>query len=213
MERRNLLREEEEENNRVDFQETEIEDEMEKFDEEAASQAGRLRYIGTTIAYLLLVFGIAFFLVTYVGQRTMVSGDSMYDTLKDNDQLLVEKLSYRFGEPQRFDIVVFLEDPVEEKYFIKRVIGLPGETVQITDGVIYINGVELKEDYGYESIKRPGRAALPVTLGEDEYFVLGDNRNNSTDSRKESVGNIQKEQLLGKAFFRIWPLSAFGKIE
>ena len=181
--------------------------------EEEEKGESKLRSIAGTIAYLLLVFGIAVFLVTFVGQRTQVSGSSMYDTLEDKDQLLVEKLSYRFGDPKRFDVVVFLEDPKEDKYFIKRIIGLPGETVQIKNGVIYIDGEAIEEDYGYETIKRPGRAANPVTLGEDEYFVLGDNRNNSTDSRKESVGNVNRSQFLGRAFLRIWPFSGFGLVK
>ena len=101
-------------------------------------------------------------------------------------------------------------------YYIKRIIGLPGETVQIMeDGSIYINGEKLEESYGREVIQPEtiGRAAEPIVLGEDEYFVMGDNRNNSSDSRTDIVGNIKREDIIGKAWLRIWPLSDFGVLK
>jgi signal peptidase I len=101
-----------------------------------------------------------------------------------------------------------------DTYYIKRIIGLPGETVQIDyDGNIYIDGEILKESYGKEVIQNPGRASEPITLGDDEYFVMGDNRNNSSDSRDPSVGNIKREDIIGRAFIRIWPLSSFGLLK
>ena len=99
---------------------------------------------------------------------------------------------------------------MENEYYVKRVIGLPGETVQIIGEEIYINGELLKEDYGKEPITNPGRAAEPITLGEDEYFVLGDNREVSLDSRYTQVGNVKRENIGGKAILRIWPLNQFG---
>ncbi|MCD7841766.1 MAG: signal peptidase I, partial [Lachnospiraceae bacterium] len=147
----------------------------------------------------------------YVGQRTVVDGSSMNDTLTDGDNLIVEKLSYRFGDPERFDIIVFQPYEDSSEYYIKRIIGLPGETVRIDeDGNIYINGELLEEDYGKETIENPGRASEEITLGEDEYFVLGDNRNNSTDSRTERVGNVSRDSIVGKAWVRIWPLGSIG---
>ena len=98
-------------------------------------------------------------------------------------------------------------------YYIKRIIGLPGETVQIVDGYIYINGKQLDEHYGNEIIEEAGMAAEPVTLGEDEYFVMGDNRNNSQDSRVSDVGAIHRDELMGRAWIRIWPLDQFGVIK
>ena len=95
----------------------------------------------------------------------------------------------------------------KDTHYIKRVIGLPGETVQIVDGKIYINGEVLDENYGYETMRDAKRAAEPVTLGEDEYFVLGDNRNDSSDSRSDLVGNVKKSQIVGKAFVRIYPFN------
>jgi signal peptidase I len=133
------------------------------------------------------------------------------EALCDNgDNLIVDKLSYRFSEPERFDIVVFPYQYQEKTYYIKRIIGMPGETVQIKDGMVYIDGEMLQESYGKEVMEYAGVASEPVELGEDEYFVLGDNRNNSSDSRDPSVGNVYRDQIIGKAFIRIWPLNQFG---
>lgn len=166
------------------------------------------------ILYIAAVFVITYLVITYVGQRTEVIGTSMEYTLSDGDNLIVDKISYRFREPQRFDIIVFPYQHKEDTYYIKRIIGLPGETVQIDgNGTIYINGEELEESYGREIIKEPGVAADPIKLGEDEYFVLGDNRNASSDSRDPSVGNIKGEDIIGRAWLRIYPFSRFGFIK
>ncbi len=162
------------------------------------------------IFYLAAAFICAGLTVRYVGERTQVSGDSMYPTVEDGDNLIVDKLSYRFTDPDRFDIIVFPFRYQEDTFYIKRIIGLPGETVQIRDGMIYINGRKLEENYGRGIIGNPGLASEQITLGQDEYFVLGDNRNNSSDSREPSVGNISRSDIIGRAWFRIWPLSGFG---
>lgn len=166
------------------------------------------------ILYIVVVFAITYLVITYVGQRTEVIGTSMEYTLSDGDNLIVDKISYRFRNPQRFDIIVFPYQYKEDTYYIKRIIGLPGETVQIdANGTIYIDGEELEESYGREVIKDPGIAAEPITLGEGEYFVLGDNRNASSDSRDPSVGNIKREDIIGRAWLRIYPFSRFGFIK
>jgi len=168
--------------------------------------------LGTSI-YILVVLLVAYLVVHYVGQRTEVIGESMELTLMDGDNLLVDKLSYRFHDPERFDIVVFPYRYDKHTYYIKRVIGLPGETVQIDeDGNIFINGEKLEEYYGREVIKNPERAIEPILLSDDEYFVLGDNRNNSRDSRWEDVGNIKKSELTGKVFIRIYPFREWGRV-
>lgn len=167
----------------------------------------------STLLYLLGVLCITYCLIHFVGQRTAGEGSSMEATLSDGDNLIVDKITYRFNDPERFDIIVFPFQYEERKYYIKRIIGLPGETVQIDQaGTIYINGEVLEESYGREIIKPEniGIAVEPVTLGEDEYFVMGDNRNNSTDSRTEIVGNIHRDDIVGRAWLRIWPLSKFG---
>ncbi len=166
-----------------------------------------------TVVYMGVVILLAFLIVTFVGQKVVVSGQSMESTLQNEDSLWVDKLSYTFGEPERFDVIVFPYKKGSDILFIKRVIGLPGETVQIQDGNIYINGELLEENYGLETINDPGIAGSKVTLAHDEYFVLGDNRNNSNDSRRSDVGNIKKEDIIGKAVFRIAPIGKFGKIK
>ena len=162
------------------------------------------------LIYIVIVVILSLGIITFIGQRTKVSGHSMETTLSDGDNLIVDKLTYRFSDPKRFDIIVFPYKYEENTYFIKRIIGLPGETIQVTDGKIYINGQVLDESYGREVLKSGGIAETPITLGEDEYFVMGDNRNDSMDSRDPSVGVLHKSELVGRAWVRIWPLSKFG---
>lgn len=174
---------------------------------------GIIRELFGWIIFIVIVVVVSYLVVTFVGQRTQVSGESMETTLSDGDHLIVDKISYRFRDPKRYDIVVFPYRYEKNTYYIKRLIGLPGETVQIVDGYVYIDGVQLGEHYGNALINDPGLAAEPVTLGEDEYFVLGDNRNNSQDSRSANVGVIRRDELLGRAWVRIWPLNKFGVIK
>ena len=175
-----------------------------------------IRAVFEIFLYFAVVACITFLIIHFVGQRTVVNGVSMQPTLSDGDNLIVDKLSYRFHDPERFDIIVFPFQFQDNTYYIKRIIGLPGETVQIMDdGSIYINGEKLEENYGMEVIKPEtiGRAAEPIELGDDEYFVMGDNRNNSSDSRTDMVGNIKRENIIGKAWLRIWPVSDFGVLQ
>lgn len=166
------------------------------------------------ILYVAVVLLLCFLLITYVGQRTRVIGDSMQATLQDGDNLIVDKISYRFHDPARFDIIVFPYEYEEDTFYIKRIIGLPGETVWInTSGDIYINGALLQENYGLERISYAGLAAVPIKLGEDEYFVLGDNRNNSRDSRFDVVGTIQRDKIVGRAWVRIYPFDKISVIK
>lgn len=155
----------------------------------------------------------ALFIVTFVGQRVQVDGHSMEDTLQDRDNLICDKVSYRFSDPERFDIVViYPEEGNTSKRWIKRIIGLPGETVRIDEeGNIYINGEILEEDYGRETIEDPGLAAEEITLGEDEYWCMGDNRNHSSDSRV--IGPVTRDRIVGKASLRIYPFSKFGFVD
>ena len=168
----------------------------------------KIKEIISWIVYFACLLAAVFLSNTFVIQRTMVSGESMYPYLHDKDQLMMDKLSYRFHDPERFDIVVF---PVvrdgKEEYYIKRIIGMPGETVQIKEGYIYIDGEQLEENYGAEAMMDAGRAAQEITLGDDEYFVLGDNRNKSDDSRYDNVGNLKRDKIVGRAWVRIWPFS------
>lgn len=173
-----------------------------------------LKEVLKSILFLLIICALTFLFIRFVAQRTDVSGRSMEPTLSDGDALIVDKLTYRFRNPERFDIVVFPFAYENDTYFIKRIIGMPGELVQITeDGHILIDGEVLPEGYGKEVILDPGRAVSPVYLNEDEYFVMGDNRNNSMDSRDPSVGNVHRDELIGRAWIRIYPFSEFGVVK
>ena len=186
----------------------------EELEEDRPLTKEELRHeIISTVVYLLVVFVLIFLFIHYVGQRTVVSGSSMENTLSDGDNLIIDKISYRFRDPERFEVVVFPYKLDEKTFFIKRVIGLPGETVYIdAKGTIYINGEKLEESYGREVIANPGLASSEITLAEDEYFVLGDNRNNSEDSRFDDVGNIKRSDLIGRAWVRIYPFSEIGAV-
>jgi N-acetylmuramoyl-L-alanine amidase len=164
------------------------------------------------LIYAAIVVVCVLVVPRYVMQRTIVDGTSMESTLQDEDNLLVDKLSYHLSDPKRFDVIVFYPYGREnEDYYIKRVIGLPGETIQIVGDTIYIDGEVLEEDYGKDPMTQSGIAEEPLTLGDDEYFVLGDNRAISEDSRFE-VGPVSRDKIEGKAVLRIYPFSKFGLV-
>jgi len=161
------------------------------------------------VAILLLVVGLI--LKIFFSSAT-VDGESMEPVLKDKDVVITSH--YIFSSPKRFDIVVITIDRAEDLHYVKRVIGLPGETIQIKGNTVYINGEKLEEDtYGSTPIDDPGIAGDPITLGDNEYFVLGDNRSVSADSRKETIGVVAKGQIRGKVVFRIGPFKRFGRIK
>ncbi len=159
-----------------------------------------------------LILAFVFFILNYCGQRAWVDGKSMNDTLQHMDQLVNDKFTYNFiRDPERYDIIIFRVNHKVDTYFIKRIIGLPGETVQIRESRIYINGEVIDDPYKNTDEFLPGSASVPITLGENEYFVLGDNRNVSEDSRY-IVGNVNSSQIIGRAWLRFWPLESFGVI-
>ncbi len=163
--------------------------------------------------YLLIILALTYLVINFVGQRTVVHGESMENTLYDGDNLIVDKWTYRRHDPKRFDIVVFPYKYEKDTFYIKRVIGMPGETVRIDeDGNIFINDELLEESYGREVIKDAGMAGNTIYLGSDEYFVLGDNRNNSSDSRDPGIGPVKRKEIIGRAWMRIYPFSAIGKV-
>ena len=173
-----------------------------------------LKEVLSTSLYILFVLCAVYLVIHFIGQRTQVQGSSMEPKLSSEDNLIVDKISYRFHEPERFDIIVFPFRYEENVFYIKRIIGLPGETVRIDEeGNILIDDEVLAEGYGKEVIQNPGRAYEEITLDDDEYFVMGDNRNNSTDSRDPSVGNITRDEIVGRAWLRIWPFNKFGFIK
>ena len=133
---------------------------------------------------IALTLLIAFTFVYFIGLRTSVVGQSMSKTLNGGDQILVNRFVYKVTDPKTNDIIVFLPNGNEKShYYVKRVIGVPGDTVQVKNGTVYVNGKAFDEETDVASIEDAGLAADEITLGPDEYFVLGDNRNNSEDSR------------------------------
>ena len=146
---------------------------------------------------LLVVLGIKFFIVSPI----RVNGNSMYKTLYDNDIMILNEIIYRFNDIKRLDIVVIKED---DEYLIKRVIGLPGESIKCEDGKIYIDGKILVDKYANGITSDFDE----IILSKDEYFVLGDNRENSIDSR--NYGAFNRNQIKGKASFTIYPFNRFG---
>lgn len=191
--------------------------EKERTEQIGEEKPQKLRSVVIELAVYVVVAIAAIFIVpNYVIGRVSVDGPSMETTIYDGDQLLGEHITTYTGNYERFDIIFF--HPHSKTYdgddFIKRIIGLPGESVRIDEeGTIYINGVPLDESFGNEKIKDPGLARETIVLGEDEFFVLGDNRNNSTDSRSALVGNVKADTIDGVAILRIWPLSSFGKLD
>lgn len=165
----------------------------------------------TEIAIVLLV---AFVFVYFIGLRTTVVGQSMQGTLEGGDEILVNRFIYSVTKPKANDVIVFLPNGNEKShYYVKRVIGVPGDKVQIKNGAVYVNGALFSEKVETAAIEEAGIAAKEITLGEDEYFVLGDNRNSSEDSRYANIGNVKREHIIGKAWFRVAPLGEIGFIK
>ena len=153
---------------------------------------------------LLLVIGVAYFIVHYAVEKTTMAGESMEPILSSGDEIIINKFAYRFTDPKRFDIIVFKQNGKEHSFYnIKRIIGLPGETVSIRDGYVYINNKPLKEKMNAPVMATAGVAEEELKLDDNEFFVLGDNRNNSEDSRFTSLGNVVKEDIIGKAWIRL----------
>lgn len=164
--------------------------------------------------YVLIIVFVLFIAPNYIVEKVLIDGSSMENSLHDGEHVLIEKVSRYFSGPERFEIVVFTKTHgTYQKTYVKRVIGLPGETVQIIGNDIFINGEKLPEEFGKDPMDYAGLAAEPVLLGEDEYFVLGDNRLVSVDSRDTKVGVVTKKELDGVIFLRVAPWSAFGGVE
>ena len=145
---------------------------------------------------IIVVILFAYIAVFFFGQSRTNIGQAMNSTLSGGDVVLLNELSYRFSGPSREDVISFKLNGSEDTHsYIRRVIGLPGETIQIIDGMIYINGSVYLETQGFPQMENAGMAAQEITLGEDEYFVLGDNRNQSEDSRNADIGNVKKEDI------------------
>ena len=162
----------------------------------------------------VIIFAVVFVLIVnnFILINALVPSESMEKTIMTGDRIFGFRLAYEFEEPERFDIVIFKypDDPEQKELYIKRVIGLPGERIQIRDGQILINGETYREGRDLPKISNPGLATNEVYLESDEYFVLGDNRNNSEDSRYADVGNVKKKYIAGKIWFRVTPVKKAG---
>ncbi|MCI9568827.1 MAG: signal peptidase I [Lachnospiraceae bacterium] len=174
------------------------------------SDQSRLSLTVSWIVDLVVMIALAVYVVYLFGSRVEVVGGSMKPVLNSGDVVLMNRLAYTLGSPERFDIAVFERE--SSGLNLKRIIGLPGETVQIIGSQIYINGELLEADEAITTVTIAGLAEYPIELGEDEYFLLGDNRDSSEDSRFASIGNIKRSQLVGKAWLLFKPFSSFGRL-
>ena len=175
-----------------------------------------LKFLMDAGVFVLIVLVLSYLLSAFVAQRILVHNVSMQETLLEGDVVLMDKITYRIRDPKRYEIICFDSD-YEREGLIKRVIGLPGETVQITQGMIFINGNRIKDVEGLVKIEDPGLAKDEIHLVKDEndpanneYFVIGDNREKSIDSRYIEIGNVKQKDIIGKAWLRIYPFDRFG---
>ncbi|MBE5925236.1 MAG: signal peptidase I [Lachnospiraceae bacterium] len=173
-----------------------------------------LQELGQWALITLIVIIMAYSIVTFGMQSVKMIGQSMSPALNNNDTLLLNKGAYSFRDPKRYDIIAFkLKEDADGYFNIKRIVGLPGETIQIKSGSVFINGESLR-DIPFDSlIMTEGLALEPITLKENEYFVLGDNCNNSEDSRYINIGNISAKEIKGKVVFRIMPRTDIGRVK
>lgn len=161
----------------------------------------------------VLVIVIAYTLVSFFGVRTSVVGSAMTPTLENEEQVMVNRFVYLLSAPKSGDVVVFLPNGNEKShYYVRRVIACPGDTLLIEDGAVYVNGALYEEATEVASIVDAGIAGEEIKLGSDEYFVMGDNRNNSEDSRMANIGFVKKEYMVGKVWFHYTSINDMGFI-
>lgn len=175
--------------------------------EKTKAQLKKIKSAVNWTVQIVIVCLIAFVLVWFFGQRVSNAGDSMKPVLSNGDVVFVNRLIYNASKPKRGDIIAFKPNGNENTHYsIKRIVGLPGETVQIKDGSVYINDVETLEHIFAEDIEDAGIADEPIKLGGSEYFVLGDNHSSSDDSRMADIGNVERDDIYG----RVWFVASFG---
>ncbi len=173
-----------------------------------------LREILVWAFQIAIVCFVAFVFVWYFGKQVNVIGDSMNPVLENGDVTLVNRIVYNMSTPDRGDVIAFKPHGNESShYYIKRIIGLPGETVELKDDGIWINGKKLEEKYVTTDVENVGIADEPITLGNNEYFVLGDDRQHSEDSRSAEIGNVKRTDIEGKVWFTISPKRNLGFVK
>ncbi len=165
------------------------------------------------VLQIIIVLLIAYVLVFCAGMKVTVAGNSMESTLKDGEAVLINRFTYFISDPKPGDVVAFLPKGNEKShYYIKRIVGTPGDKVQIREGVLYVNG-EMFDEEDTEAITHAGLAEEELTVGEDEYFVIGDNRNSSEDSRYANIGNVRDEDIVGKVWFAYNSIRDMGRVK
>ena len=173
-----------------------------------------VREVLSWIVEIVVVIGLAYVLVSFFGIRTNVVGQAMEQTLENDDDILVNKFAYIISKPKQGDVIVFLPNGNKKShYYVRRVVAVPGDTVQIKDGALYVNDELYKESTDVASMEDAGIASDAIKLEKDEYFVLGDNRNNSEDSHYANIGNVKRDYIIGKAWFRFSGFGSFGTIK
>ena len=171
----------------------------------------RLLNVAVKLVSLIMTVVLAYTCVYFTCNSTGVEGSSMQPVITNEDTVLINRFAYTLLKPRRFDVIAFTPNYKNtDRVLIKRIIGLPGEKVKIENGKVFINGKELENDKGLEDILIAGNAASEISLGQDQYFVLGDNRNNSSDSREPTIGNVRRDEIIGRAWLRTQPLTSFG---
>lgn len=184
------------------------------YDREEFDMKDFMSEVGQWAIMILVVVILAYSIVTFGMQSVTMIGQSMDPALTNQDVVLINKQAYTFKDPQRYDIVAFkLKDDTESYFNIKRIIALPGETIQIKNGHVFINGEVLNDMPFDDLIMTEGLAIDEIKLDEDEYFLMGDNCNNSEDSRYVNIGNISEKEISGKVVFRVAPRNDFGFIK
>lgn len=173
----------------------------------------KMRRIIVWVVQIAAAVALAFFCAFFFGQKVTITESSMEPTIYSGDKILMNTLTYKVSSPKRGDIIVFHMGDNEQNLIIKRVIALPGETIQIQDGQILIDGMTYTQDGDFPAINNPGMAESPVTLKSGEYFVLGDNRNDSEDSRHLDIGPVDENQIVGKLWLRYSPAGSFGIVK
>lgn len=173
------------------------------YEKEKKINKSTIHEILSTLFYCGVAVFLAFVLVFSVGMKISMVGVSMEPALYNGQEVLVNRFIYKITSPKRGDVIAFLPNGNQNShYYLKRIVGLPGESIQIIDGYVYIDGERLPEDE-YDKMADYGIAENEIQLGSDEYFVLGDNRNMSEDSRSGNIGAVKKDTIAGKAWFHL----------
>ena len=186
---------------------------LQKKDKKVKEETHYIRGILNTLLIVFAAVVLGFGLTQFVMQSVYMTGPSMQETIFDGDELLLNKAAYKFGKIKRFDIVAIKRIGSTEYYDIKRVVGIPGDTISVVAGRLVINGKQVSSNYSFSTINSPGVLSDTIKLTDEEYFCIGDNTSNSEDSRFINYGNVQKSEIKGKVIFTILPKERRGSLK